>query len=149
MRIALDSGPLGLLTTPHMSAESTACEAWIPRAIKAGHEIVLPEIIVYELRRELLRMNQQKSLRRLEEFKLNTVLWRLETLALEKAAEFWADSRKRGRATASEKALDIDVILAAQAWHMAQDGSFVVIATTNRKHLDQFVPAEHWKHIRP
>jgi hypothetical protein len=67
---------------------------------------------------------------------------------MDKAAEFWAESRRRGRPTASEKALDVDVILAAQAWRTTYDGSFVVIATTNRKHLSQFVPAEHWKDIR-
>jgi hypothetical protein len=44
--------------------------------------------------------------------------------------------------------LDIDVILAAQAWRLTHDGSFVVIATANTKHLNQFVPAEHWKDIR-
>ena len=147
LNIVLDSGPMGLLTTPTMSSETVACEEWLAKMISARHRIVLPEIIVYELRRELLRMNKRKSLERLDNFKRSVSFHPLETLAMDKAAEFWAESRKRGKPTASEKALDVDVILAAQAWQLTLDGSPVIIATTNRKHLAQYVPAEHWKAI--
>ena len=149
MKIPLDSSPLGLLITPHTSPEALECRAWATETLRAGHEIILPEIIYYETKRELLRLDKHKSLRRLDEFKSDFEFWPIGSLALDKAADFWAAARKRGKPTAAEKALDIDVILAAQAWQMAQDGSFVLIATANQKHLSQFVPAEHWKHIRP
>ena len=35
------------------------------------------------------------------------------TAAMRKAAEFWADTRRQGTPTADEKAIDADVILAA------------------------------------
>jgi hypothetical protein len=64
--------------------------------------------------------------------------------ALRLAAELWAKARQDGRPTADGKALDIDVIIAAQALTFGQD---VVIATTNPKHLSQFVSAKHWNEI--
>ena len=51
--------------------------------------------------------------------------------------------------TAHGASLDIDVILAAQTWMFRNEGEFAVIATLNKKHLAQFVPAEHWKDIHP
>lgn len=64
-----------------------------------------------------------------------------------KAAELWAITRQGGRPTADSAALDIDVILAAQALQYQREGEFVVIATLNKKHLATFVSAEHWKDI--
>jgi hypothetical protein len=64
-----------------------------------------------------------------------------------KAAEFWAEARQRGQATADPKALDGDVILAAQATLVADEGNEVIIATTNVKHLSQFVDARDWQLI--
>jgi hypothetical protein len=65
-----------------------------------------------------------------------------------KAAEFWAEARRRGRPTADPKALDGDVILAAQAALVADEGHEVIIATTNVKHLSQFVDAREWRLIQ-
>jgi len=58
------------------------------------------------------------------------------------AAELWAAARRRGRPTADLKALDCDVILAAQA--MEQEA---VVATENVGHLSQFVTTCFWKDI--
>ena len=66
--------------------------------------------------------------------------------ALRFAAELWAQSRRTGRPTADATALDIDVLLAAQALRI---GGAPVIATTNQKHLSQFVSAFHWTDISP
>ena len=63
------------------------------------------------------------------------------------AADLWAESRQKGRPTAESKALDIDVIIAAQALSFEAAPSEVTIATTNAKHLTQFVAAKHWSEI--
>ena len=41
----------------------------------------------------------------------------------------------------------IDVILAAQALSLGAAPSEMIIATTNARHLTQFVPARHWSEI--
>ncbi|MEC4818281.1 MAG: hypothetical protein SAK29_34165 [Scytonema sp. PMC 1069.18] len=64
-----------------------------------------------------------------------------------KAAEFWAEARRRGIPTADPKALDGDVILAAQATLIKEDGDTVVVATTNVEHLSRFVDALYWQGI--
>jgi hypothetical protein len=63
------------------------------------------------------------------------------------AAELWAQSRQAGRPTAESKALDIDVLIAAQALSFGAAASEVVIATTNPRHLAQFINAKHWDEI--
>ena len=65
-----------------------------------------------------------------------------------RAAEFWSQARQMGRPTASDKALDGDVILAAQAALLKNDNNQVIVATTNVKHLSLFVDAREWKLIK-
>jgi predicted nucleic acid-binding protein len=69
--------------------------------------------------------------------------------ALRLAAELWAQSRQRGRPTADSTALDIDVLLAAQALSFGTGSTEMVIATSNPKHLSQFVAARRWDEILP
>jgi hypothetical protein len=64
-----------------------------------------------------------------------------------KAAELWAQIRKQGKSTADDRALDGDVILAAQATLLAREGNNIVIATTNVGHLARFVQAKQWKDV--
>ena len=65
--VALDAGPLGLVTNPKRSPESLACAQWLQALVAAGVRVVLPEITDYEVRRELLRGRRQQGLRRLDE----------------------------------------------------------------------------------
>jgi hypothetical protein len=64
------------------------------------------------------------------------------------AAEFWAQARQQGQPTTVDAALDGDVILAAQAFLLSQQGDPIVIATTNVGHLSRFVPAQRWQDIQ-
>jgi predicted nucleic acid-binding protein len=71
----------------------------------------------------------------------------LTTPVLYWAAELWAQARNRGHITASDPALDGDVILAAQALEYLSGGMGMVIATTNVKHLAFFTDARLWTDI--
>ncbi|HEY1950058.1 MAG TPA: hypothetical protein VGG97_23815 [Bryobacteraceae bacterium] len=109
----------------------------------------MPAIIYYELKRELLRADKMLGLERLDAF-VNTTPGRylpLSDEALRLAAKLWAQSRREGRPTADSNALDIDVLLAAQALSFSTDPAGVVIATTNPKHLSPFISAKHWDDI--
>jgi hypothetical protein len=64
---------------------------------------------------------------------------------MRQAAAFWAQARQQGQPTAGDKALDGDVILAAQATTL--EVTDMVIATTNVGHLSRFAPAALWQDI--
>ena len=68
----------------------------------------------------------------------------LTTEVMLKAAELWAQARNQGTPTADPKALDCDVILAAQA--LSENG---IVATENVGHLSLFVEAKDWREILP
>ncbi len=149
MIMLLDSGPLGLATNPNNSAEAAACRNWLEAMLASEHSVVLPEIVDYEIRRELLRGEKWTGLKKLDDLHEVAEYLALDTETMFQAAELWAQARQRGMPTADKAALDIDVILAAQAMQCRKEGSFVIIATLNKKHLSQFVPAENWKDIHP
>jgi hypothetical protein len=60
--ILLDSSPLGLLTNPSGSVEVLAINQWARACLAAGHHLYIPEVIDYELRRELLRSAKTSGL---------------------------------------------------------------------------------------
>ena len=148
--IFLDSGPLGLITHPQYgSPEVVQATDWLSRSILAGSRVVVPAIVYFELKRELLRAKKVSGVRRLDAF-VNATASRylpLSDEALRLAADLWATARQQGRPTADSKALDIDVIIAAQALSSGITTGDLVIATTNPKHLAQFVTAKLWSEI--
>lgn len=146
--VLLDSGPLGMVTNPRASSQTNECNRWLESLLSKGIEVAIPEIADYEVRRELLRANKTMGIARLDALKDTIEYIPINTQAMLKAAEFWASARKQGRPTADDKALDADVILAAQAVIMASNGSETVIATTNIQHLALFVEAREWREIR-
>lgn len=146
--LLLDSGPLGLITQPQRSHEVIAITDWLKDCISSGARVLVPAIVYYEIKRELLRANKLIGVARLDAF-VNAAPDRYVPLtddALRLAAELWAHSRRTGRPTADAAALDIDVLIAAQALRM---GSTPIIATTNQKHLSQFISALRWTDISP
>lgn len=110
----LDSGPLGVLSNPLASPETVHCHEWLDALIDSGHRVPTSEICDYEVRRELLRGGRARSLARLDELMLQLDILPLNGRAMIRAAELWAEARRRGRPTADPAALDADVILAAQ-----------------------------------
>jgi hypothetical protein len=97
----------------------------------------------------LLRAGKGKGVERLDILKRLGYI-PLSTDAMLRAAEFWAQARQAGLATAPDEALDADVILAAQAVIIGNSSeNDVVVATGNVGHLSRFVRAELWNDIRP
>lgn len=138
--ILLDSGPLGLITNPGAPPMATACGCWVVNAIDRGVTILVPEIADCELRRELIRARRTAGVARLDAFIAQAGLLPIATAAIRQASVFWAEARRKGRPSAPDPALDDDDILAAQAATLDRTG--VIVATTNPKHLSQYVPAE-------
>jgi hypothetical protein len=75
----------------------------------------------------------------------------ITTPAIHKAADFWADIRRRGLPTAADRSLDADAILAAQVALIGAPGDTVTVATSNSAHLIRFpgIDARDWASISP
>lgn len=140
--VLLDTGPLGLVTNPKRSPQSVACAQWLQTLVVRGIRVIVPEMADYEVRRELLRAKKEKGLARLDALASRLEYLPITTAAMRQAAVFWAQARQQGQPTADDKALDGDVILAAQALTLGV--ADVVIATTNVGHLSRFAPAALW-----
>ncbi len=136
-----------MLCHSRRSAVTTACEQWFASLLYAGRRVIVPEIIDYELRRELLRISRHRAIVRLDALARIAEYQPLTTVAMRLAAELWAQARQQGQPTAGDNTIDADMILAAQA--LTLGNSDVVIATTNVGHLSRFVPAELWQHVSP
>ena len=147
MIVLLDAGPLGMITNPKSSPENEACKNWLAALAYRGAEIVIPEIVDYEVRRELIRADKQRGLARLDALKGILRYAPITTQAMLQAAEFWAAARKVGRQSADDTSLDADVILASQAETLLREGDEAVIATTNVRHLSLFATARLWQEI--
>jgi hypothetical protein len=147
MIVLLDSGPLGLVTNPTWSPQAIECNEWLEALIAGGTFALVPEIADYEVRRELIRAGKSRGIGRLDVLAASIGYLPLNTGVMRRAAEFWAEARRRGQPTAGAQALDGDVILAAQAAFLAESGDEVVVATDNTRHIGRFVPAKEWRDI--
>jgi predicted nucleic acid-binding protein len=143
--ILLDTGPLGLVTNPKLSAQSIACAQWLQIHITSGNRAIIPEIADYEVRRELLRAKKTKGIARLDDLAKILEYLPITTISMRQAAQLWAQARQQGQPTAGDNTIDGDMILAAQS--MTMSAFEVVIATTNVGHLSRFVAAELWQNI--
>ena len=143
--VLLDSGPLGLVTSPSGSGEAAKCRDWFNQVIASGTTMIVPEIADYEVRRELIRADKVRGITRLDALIAQVDYLPITTNAMRQAAAYWANARQQGRPTAADPALDGDVILAAQAATL--NWTDVVVATTNVRHLSRFVQAEIWSDI--
>ena len=147
--ILLDSSPLGLLSNPARTLDVIAITQWSASCIAGGHYLYVPEVIDYELRRELLRAGKSRGIAKLDSFKATLLYLPITTAAMLRAADLWATARRSGIPTGDPKKLDIDVILAAQALTLAVPAADVIIATSNVSHISRFVAADLWTNITP
>ncbi len=142
--VLLDASPLGMISNPSATPANLECYNWMESLVMSGCRVIVPEIADYEVRRELLRAGKTRGLARLDLLKNTLDYLPLTTAVMLKAAELWAQARNQGTPTADAKALDCDVILAAQA--LAENG---IVATENVGHLSLFVEAKDWRDILP
>jgi predicted nucleic acid-binding protein len=147
--ILLDTNILGYITDPISSSTIVKeCQQWFRRLLKLGEIFILPEISDYELRRELIRGNKEKALARLDDLKSIILYLPLDTEAMVLASQLWAEARNKGKPFTHDRALDGDVILAAQAKSKnLSSHSDVIVVTNNKKHLSCFVDAREWQEI--
>ena len=145
--VLLDAGPLGLVSNPGYSPQNHACAQWLQAILSAGVRVVIPEIADYEIRRELLRPGKTRGIAKLDALANLLEYLPISTRAMRRAAELWAQARQQGQPTASDAALDSDMILVAQANILGIQET--VIATTNVGHLAAFAPADLWHNILP
>lgn len=154
MIVFIDSGVLGLLANPNKTGEAGECEEWLYSLLSRGVYICSFELCDYEIRRNLVLTFQQQQkptgIENLDELREFISFLPITSELLKKAAELWASARSRGIPTADNKSLDIDMIICSH-WQMLQEefpGSYVVIATTNVKHLSRFTDAKTWQEIQ-
>lgn len=137
----LDTNVLGYLCHPRLYGE---CKLWMRGVLGMQlHEVLVPEVADYELRRKLLHQQSQGSLNVLNRLGQDAVYVPINTATMRAAAGLWARLRATGQPTEDAKELGVDVILAAQA---ILTGATVV--TDNVKHLTRMVDTVRWEDVR-
>lgn len=150
MRLLLDTNVLRRLCHPGRNEQVGAWyRGWINYGLAGGDvEIVISAVADYELRRGYMyalsgSKDIRKSLAQLDEL---CGLWEVQQVSarnLRDAAGLWADARRGGYSTADERAVDWDVIIAAQALEKP-----AVVVTSNGKHLARYgIDARDWDRI--
>jgi hypothetical protein len=153
MIVFIDSGVLGLLGNPNKSGEAYDCEQWLYSLLSQGVYICSSEICDFEVRRSLVLASQKNteinSIQNLDELREIIDFLPISSALLKQAAYLWASARSQGIPTADDKSLDADMIICTQ-WQMLKaefPGRYIVIATTNVKHLSRFSESKVWRDI--
>jgi len=141
-KFILDTGPLGMVTHPNAESKHKELLHRIKFALSRGCLVYIPAISDYELRRNYILEGFTESIK-----KLDSLISTLNYLPIDKscwhrACELWATIRKSRTPTADNKALDGDVILAAQT-----AGIEGIVVTDNIKHLSLMVETIRWKDL--
>lgn len=154
MIVFLDTGILGLVSSPNDKVEVQECQEWFYGLLARSAYVLTSDLCDYEVRRGLMlasmtRLNEQ-GLNNLDDLQQVIDFLPVTKILLRKAARIWAESRRHGLSTADPKTLDADSIIMAQCQMLQESypGRQVVIATTNVKHLSRFAEAKSWREIR-
>jgi predicted nucleic acid-binding protein len=153
MIVFLDSGIIGLLSSPNDRELAVNCQSWLYRLLSRSVYVVSSDICDYEVRRGLelaLHKNPHVSgLSRLDGLAQIIDFLPTERVVLQRAAKIWAEARITGQGTAGDRELDADIIIAAHWLILTEEypGQAVTIATTNVKHLSRFTIDRSWEEI--
>ena len=149
MIVFLDSGVLHTLISNSKVKEVIDCQNWFYYLLSRSALIVTSAICNYEVKRELVRRNNVGEINNLNQLKKLIDYLPVDEPTLDLAAELWAEARNQGIPTADNLSLDADVIICAQYQLLTRKypGRYVVIATTNVKHLSRFAEAQEWQNI--
>jgi predicted nucleic acid-binding protein len=131
----LDSGVLGEVINPRKNPDTSR---WLEFVKKQKITLRVAAIIDYELRRNLILAGLQKSINNLNQFKQRQQFISITSESLLEASEIWAKLRGEAKATADIKNIDVDVILAAQAFSLKNDFEEIIIVTTNASDISRF-----------
>jgi predicted nucleic acid-binding protein len=147
--VILDSGVLHTLISTSKVKEVTDCQDWFYYLLSRSALVVTSAICNYEVKRELIRRKKVQEINNLNQLKALIDLIPVDEPTLELAAKLWAEARNKGLPTADDLSLDADVIICAQYRLLAEEypGRYIVIATTNVKHLSRFSEAKEWQEI--
>jgi predicted nucleic acid-binding protein len=154
MIVFIDTGILGVISSPRKIGEVGECQEWFYRLLARGVYVISSDICDYEVRRSLF-LNSIETATNQGLINLDNLANLIDFLPITKpiirhAAQLWAISRRQGMPTANEKNIDADVIIAAQCKIFQQEnlGQNSAVATTNIKHLSRFLQAQKWQDIR-
>jgi hypothetical protein len=153
MIVFLDSGVLGLLTNPNKEGKPLLCENWLYSLLAKGVYVVSSDVCDYEVRRSLLLEKVKNpgldSVNNLDELRDIIDFLKVETEVMFSASQTWVEARQKGRKTADDASFDVDMIIIAH-WRLLKrkyPSRYIVIATTNVKHLGEFTEALNWEEI--
>lgn len=153
MIVLIDSGVLGKLCNPNTSSEVEAARERLYALLAKGVYVVSSQICDYEVRRSLmlnsLRGLSSEGIDNLNQLSEFIDFLPVNNLVLQKSAGLWAEARIQGVPTADDKSLDADIIICAQYKLLEHEypGRYIVVATTNVKHLNRFTEAKKWQEI--
>ena len=117
---------------------------WLATLLSLESPVIVPAIVDYEVRRNLVLEGLTASLELLDELNARVTVLAPSAGVYQAAAGIWAQARRHGRATSHPLDLDVDVIIAALA---IETGA--IVATDNVAHLGRFVDARPWFTITP
>jgi len=153
MIVFLDTGVLGLVSSPSNAREAQECKQWLYHLLSRSAYVVTSDICDYEVRRSLLLASLTnpivQGLENIDALQQVIDFLPLTQNVMKKAAQIWAKARHQGIQTADNKNIDADVIIAAQCQLLKEEypGQYIVLATTNVKHLQRFIEAQEWEDI--
>lgn len=153
MIVFLDTGVLGLVSSPSNTGEAKECKQWLYHLLSRSAYVVTSDICDYEVRRSLLLASLTnptvQGIENLDALQQFIDFIPLTKSVMKEAAQLWVEARRQGIQTADNKNIDADIIIAAQ-WKLLKEeypGRYIVIATTNVKHMERFTEAKKWKNI--
>ena len=153
MIIFIDTGVLGLLSSPNKRKEVIKSQEWLYFWLSRGVNIISSDICDYEVRRgTLLTANSQlreQGIKKLDDLHDLINFLPVSPIILRHSAELWAETRRLGLPTAELNNIDADVIIGATCQLIQEEypGQRLIVATTNVKHLSRFIEAKQWTQI--